>query len=182
MASGSTNQSIEIYELLYPIYWQVMELIPDSGGPGKFRGGLGVNRRVRLEYGNKASTSSFGDRERHAPWGINGGKKGLNHGFVINKGTSREFNAGIMNSGAEIKKGDTYDYWSGGGGGFGDPFTRDPQKVLEEVRDNYVTPAGALRDYGVVVKNTDSLVFAEWTVDLAATQAARSSNSTNGRC
>src|SRR5207237_6852588 len=83
-ASGSMNQSVELYEQLYPILWERMELVPDSGGPGRQRGGLGDVRRVRLEYGDSAVLSSFGDRERFPAWGLFGGKEGRNQGFVVN--------------------------------------------------------------------------------------------------
>jgi N-methylhydantoinase B len=171
-ASGSMNQSIELYEQLYPIVWEEMELVADSGGPGRQRGGLGDNRRVRLQYADAAMLSSFGDRERFPPWGLFGGRPGRNQGFVVNRGQADEASIGVMTTGYEVKRGDYWDYWSGGGGGYGDPLERDPTAVLEDVRDGYVSIEGARRDYGVVVI-ADDVVFEAWHVDEPATERAR---------
>lgn len=171
-ASGSMNQSVELYEQLYPILWEQMELVADSGGPGRQRGGLGDVRRVRLQYGQSAVLSSFGDRERFPAWGLYGGKHGRNQGFVINPGTGDEVNIGVATTGYEVTQGDFWDYWSGGGGGFGDPLQRDPALVLEDVKDGYVTVEGARRDYGVVVV-AEGIVYDDWSIDAVATQALR---------
>jgi N-methylhydantoinase B len=171
-ASGSMNQSVELYEQLYPILWERMELVSDSGGAGKWRGGLGDVRTVRLMYGEDAMLSSMGDREDFPAWGLYGGKPGRNQGFVINPGTPEEVSIGVMTTGYDVKRGDFWDYWSGGGGGWGDPLEREPELVLEDVKDGYVSPEGARRDYGVVV-NTPGMVYDEWAVDLVATEALR---------
>jgi N-methylhydantoinase B len=171
-ASGSMNQSVELYEQLYPILWERMELVPDSGGPGRQRGGLGDVRRVRLMYGESAVLSSFGDRERFPAWGLFGGKHGRNQGFVVNPGTDREVDIGVMTTGYDVVRGDFWDYWSGGGGGFGDPLERDPRAVLEDVRDGYVTVEGARRDYGVAVV-AEGEVYDDWYVDEEETARLR---------
>jgi N-methylhydantoinase B len=171
-ASGSMNQSVELYEQLYPILWERMELVSDSGGAGKWRGGLGDVRTVRLMYGEDAMLSSMGDREDFPAWGLYGGKPGRNQGFVINPSTPEEVSIGVMTTGYDVKRGDFWDYWSGGGGGWGDPLEREPELVLEDVKDGYVSPEGARRDYGVVV-NTPGMVYDEWAVDQVATEALR---------
>jgi N-methylhydantoinase B len=172
-ASGTMNQSVEVYEQLYPILWEKMELIADSGGAGRQRGGLGDMRRVRLAYGERGRLSSFGDRERFRPWGLEGGKPGANQGFVINSGTPEEVSIGVMITGYDIKKDDVSDYWSGGGGGFGDPLDRPTDLVLEDVKDGYVSVVGARDDYGVVVE-TNGLRYDDWRIDEDATDALRS--------
>jgi N-methylhydantoinase B len=171
-ASGSMNQSVELYEQLYPIVWEKMELVSDSGGAGRQRGGLGDVRRVRLEYGESAVLSSFGDRERFPAWGLEGGAHGRNQGFVVNLGTEQEIDIGVMTTGHEVQRGDVWDYWSGGGGGFGDPLEREPDLVLEDVKDEYVTPDSARADYGVVVV-AEGPVLDAWSVDAEATDALR---------
>ena len=70
-----------------------------------------------------------------------------------------------------LKAGEAFEYAFGGGGGWGDPLERDPQRVCEDVLDEYVTPEGARRDYGVVLRG--SLEALDLTVDLAATQRLR---------
>ncbi len=77
-----------------------------------------------------------------------------------------------MTTGHDAESGDFLDYWSGGGGGFGDPLDRDPALVLEDVKDDYVSTAAALREYGVVVL-TPGLRYDDWSVDEAATQQER---------
>jgi N-methylhydantoinase B len=171
-ASGSMNQSVELYEQLYPILWEQMELTTDSGGPGRQRGGLGDVRRVRLSHGESAVLSSFGDRERFPAWGLFGGGPGRNQGFVVNPGTPDEVSIGVMTTGYDVRRGDFWDYWSGGGGGFGDPFEREPERVLEDVKDGYVSVEGARRDYGVVVV-AEGLCYDDWRIDAEATAALR---------
>lgn len=173
-ASGSMNQSMELFEQMFPIVWERMELICDSGGAGRTRGGLGDVRRVRLAYGTEAMLSSFGDREKHPAWGLHGGRHGGNQGFVVNPGTPEEANIGVMTTGHDVVQGDFWDFWSGGGGGFGDPSERDPERVLEDVRDGYVSVEGAQRDYGVVIR-TPGLRYEDWHVDAEATAQLRES-------
>lgn len=171
-SGGSMNQSVELYEQLYPILWEKTELITDSGGAGRRRGGLGDVRRVRLRYGQAATLSSFGDRERFPPWGLYGGKPGGNQGFVVNPGTPDEVSLGVMNSGHKVKNGDFWDYWSAGGGGFGDPLEREPGLVLEDVKDDFVSVEGARRDYGVVIV-PGGLNWDTWQIDRTATDELR---------
>ena len=79
----------------------------------------------------------------------------------------------MFRSGAQISEGDSIDLCSGGGGGYGDPLTRDPGAVLEDVIDGYVSIVGALRDYGVVIRERDWEAL-DYELDLKATNAARS--------
>lgn len=171
-ASGTKNQPIEVYEQQFPITWEMCELLPDSGGPGQFRGGLGIRRIIRMD-GEVGTTSVMGDGEINAGWGLFGGKPGHGQRLVRNLDTSGEFNIGMFRSGAKVHKGDKIDLWSGGGGGFGDPFKRDPKSVLEDVKDGYVTIDGARRDYGVVIREIDWEALS-YEIDDKATAALRS--------
>ena len=99
--------------------------------------------------------SSVGDREKFPTWGLYGGGYGLNQGFIINSGTSKENNVGVFVTGYKVKEGDFWHFWSGGGGGYGNPFDRDVNKVLEDVLDGYVTIEGAEKDYGVIIEIID---------------------------
>lgn len=154
-ASGSKNQSVEAFEQEYPIRWEKFELVPDSAGAGVTRGGLGTIRRIRLTGGSEGLMSAIGDREKFPTWGLYGGGYGLNQGLVLNPGTKKEKNLGVFTSGSLIKSNDFWDFWSGGGGGYGDPLERDPKRVLEDVIDGYVTVEGAEVDYGVVIRLID---------------------------
>ncbi len=173
-ASGTRNQPIEIYEQQFPITWEMCEMVPDSGGPGQYRGGLGVRRILRMD-GEVGTTSVMGDGEINCGWGLFGGKAGYGQRLVRNLDADNQFNIGMFSSGAQVKLGDRIDLWSGGGGGFGDPSKRDPLKVLEDVKDGYVTIEGARRDYGVVVREIDWEAL-EFEVDTQATEQLRRSN------
>ena len=74
---------------------------------------------------------------------------------IINKDTDREFNAGMYATGVEIKKGDRIFYASSGGGGFGNPFERDPRLVLDDVMDEWLTVETARKFYGVAIEVVD---------------------------
>jgi len=153
-ASGSKNQCVEAFEQAYPVLWERFELIPDSGGAGESRGGLGTIRRHRL-INSDGVISSVGDREKFPTWGLYGGGYGLNQGFIINSNTPKENNVGVFVTGYKVKEGDFWHFWSGGGGGYGNPLDRDVNKVLEDVLDGYVTIEGAEKDYGVIIEIID---------------------------
>jgi N-methylhydantoinase B len=170
-ASGTRNQPIEVFEQQFPITWEMCELLPDSGGPGKHRGGLGVRRIITMD-GSTGTTSVMGDGEVNAGWGLFGGKPGRGQRLVRNLERQGEFNIGMFRSGAKVGKGDKIDLWSGGGGGYGDPLEREPAAVLEDVKDGYVTIEGARRDYGVVVRELDWEAL-HYEVDADATARLR---------
>jgi N-methylhydantoinase B len=170
-ASGTRNQPVEMFEQQFPLIWEKYELCTDSGGPGQQRGGLGVDRVLRMT-GETGSASVMGDGEKHAPWGVFGGHAGRTNRLVRNLGADDEFNIGMFRSGAQITKGDRIDLRSGGGGGYGDPLARDPAAVLEDVIDGYVSIEGACRDYGVVIRERDWEAL-DYELDLDATRRAR---------
>ena len=170
-ASGSKNQCVEAFEQEYPILWERFELIPDSGGAGKTRGGLGTIRRIKFT-GDDAMLSSIGDRAKFPAWGLYGGLSALNQGLIVNPGSPSEKDIGVYVSGFDVKNGDRWDFWSGGGGGFGDPTTRPPESVLRDLADGYVTLEGARQDYGVVAKLADARNL-KYELDLTATESLR---------
>ena len=171
-ASGSKNQCVEAFEQEYPILWERFELIPDSGGAGKTRGGLGTIRRIKFT-GDAATLSSIGDREKFPAWGLYGGRSALNQGFVVNPGSAEERDLGVYVSGFEVKKGDHWDFWSGGGGGFGDPRARTVDLVLRDLADGNVTQEGARRDYGVAARLVDETNL-RYELDSKETERLRS--------
>jgi N-methylhydantoinase B len=173
-ASGSKNQCVEAFEQEYPILWELFELIPDSGGAGRTRGGLGTVRRIRLAHGREALLSAIGDRERFPSWGLFGGMRALNQGLALNPGTLAQKDLGVYLAGEIVRKDDFWDFWSGGGGGYGDPLEREAQAVLEDVLDGYVSLAGARQDYGVVIHVVDAERLA-YEIDIAETQRLRAS-------
>lgn len=154
---GLTVQPLEGQERLNPVLTTVHELITDSGGPGKFRGGCGVRKGGILRKCDKALMSYMADRGRILPWGIMGGLPSTPQGVYLNKSGSSESEwLGVYFSGVGVKEGDRFERPSAGGGGYGDPLDRDPAAVLEDVADGYVSLRRAAADYGIVLDVIDA--------------------------
>jgi len=139
-------------------------LNPDSAGPGRWRGGLGLLFMFRVTQGGSAVLGRGLERFRFRPWGMAGGKPGANMRVVLNRGTEGERDLGKIDM-VPVAEGDTVTFMTPGGGGYGDPFLRDPAAVLADVRAGYVSPESAERDYGVVIR--------DGAVDHGATAAHR---------
>lgn len=169
---GLAVQPFEGQERLTPVVTSVHRIVPDSGGPGRYRGGCGVEKGGTLTEIEETVMSYCCDRARSITWGIEGGLPSCPHGVWINKDSEGERFLGAVFSGVPVKQGDSFVRPSAGGGGYGDPLLRDPQAVREDVEDGYVTPEGARRDYGVVVREVDA-ELAEWEVDEEATKRER---------
>ncbi|HEX5279157.1 MAG TPA: hydantoinase B/oxoprolinase family protein [Micropepsaceae bacterium] len=173
-ASGTTvNQSnakiapIEIIESEFPTRIERFELIRDSGGAGKFRGGLGLLR----EYVNLAEARFSIRSSKHVipPRGVADGTDGRCGDLTINPDTEAK-HLPTRYADYPLKAGDVFRLETPGGGGLGDPFERDPHSVLRDVVDGYVSPEKAAAEYGVAVITTAQ----DWEVDDEATQRLRS--------
>jgi len=154
---------IEIHETEFPMRVVRFDVRRDSGGPGKFRGGLGCTREYQLLEEAAVRVRGKGDmRSKFPPWGVVGGKAARTGAYAVNgtelPETARE---------ALLKPGDIVRVNMNAGGGYGDPLDRDPELVLGDVLDGYVSVQGAREDYGVVI---DAQTLA---VDLPATAALR---------
>jgi len=121
----------------------------DSGGAGRWRGGLGLEWEFELLHG-EATVSWRGDRHFSAPWGLFGGKAGASWRLLIERsgGTVEEIPGRSV---FRIAAGERVRLLGGGGGGYGDPLEREPQRVLEDVLDEKVSVESAEQDYGVVL-------------------------------
>ena len=164
---GLAVQPLEGQERLSPVITTQHSILKDSGGPGRFRGGCGVQKGGTLTKAEGAVISYACDRARSVVWGIDGGLPSIPHGVWLNG----EF-LGAVFSNVDVKQGDVFTRPSAGGGGFGDPLLRDPDAVKEDVADDYVSIERALKDYGVVIRELDA-DLALYEVDEAATVAAR---------
>lgn len=160
---GCRNNPIEVMETKAPLLIGHYGLRPDSAGPGKHRGGLGVTREYRFLADATALTMVKKTKTR--PWGLLGGGEAEPNQVIVRAGTDREERGGSVYE--QMIKGEVMVNNSGGGGGWGNPYERDPRDVLEDVRGGYVSPESARRDYGVVVDLTSM------TVDSAETAALR---------
>ncbi len=167
MNDGDTHNSpVEMVETKYPIRFERHALVPDSGGAGKHRGGLGVEYRVRARTDMNFATQI--ERKHCKPWGLSGGLEGAGNEVQILRGAGKTDD--LPNAKAlwtHLRTEDGFVMRSGGGGGFGPPGERPAARVAEDVRQGYVSAEAARKLYGVVV---DPATFA---VDEAATRARR---------
>lgn len=146
--SDLSNNPVEMTEAEYPLVVEAYELIPDSGGPGRQRGGMGVRKRFRFTE-REAVLQVRSDRQRFRPYGLQGGQPGAaGRNVLIQSGVARPVPAKFT---TVIHRGDVFDHYQAGGGGFGDPLERDPALVAHDVREGKVSPERALADYGVVL-------------------------------
>ena len=165
-AFNAANIPVEAQEANQPIVVERFELIGDSAGAGKFRGGCGVRRDLRL-LGDEGKLTNLSDRQKFAPYGLGGGRPGKLGRTVMNPGQDEQVVHGKQSR--EFTYGDVVSFQQSGAGGYGDPYERDPQRVLDDVLDDYVSIDAARREYGVVITGTG----AQLRIDHAATQDAR---------
>jgi len=161
---GCHNNPVEVLETKAPVLIERYELRQDSGGSGEHRGGLGVTRAYRFLA--SASALTLVKKTKTRPWGMTGGGDGENCHVILRPGTEREQVTGMVYESMASK--DVLVNCSGGGGGWGDPFKRDPEKVLADVRNGYVSLASARQAYGVVIYPE------KMEIDVAATTTLRS--------
>lgn len=159
---------IEILELQFPVRIERFELIQDSGGAGKFRGGLSYRREYRCLA--PAMLNRRADRGRFPGKGIRGGKPGSVGRLFLNPNTPQERSVAIAGR-YEFDAGESFMGEGAGGGGYGDPLERDPHTVAQDVAIGYVSLESARSDYGVVLD-------ADNHVDLKATEALRQETAT----
>jgi N-methylhydantoinase B len=165
-AFNAANIPVEAQEANQPIVVERFELIGDSAGAGRFRGGCGVRRDLRL-LGDEGKLTNLSDRQRFAPYGLQGGRPGRLGRTIINPGLDEQIVHGKESR--EFVYGDIVSFQQSGAGGYGDPLEREPGRVLEDVLDDYVSIDAARREYGVVIVGSG----AELSVDAEATRRLR---------
>jgi N-methylhydantoinase B len=148
---NTANSPIEELETEIPVHIRRYELIEDSGGAGRTRGGLGVRRDYDF-YGEHPTFSLLTDRVKSAPWGLFGGHSGDPSEFLLNPGTDEQEPIGSKST-TDLEPDDLVSLRTPGGGGYGDPLERDPERVLEDVRDDKISAEAAAEEYGVVVED-----------------------------
>ncbi|MGH8546071.1 MAG: hydantoinase B/oxoprolinase family protein, partial [Gammaproteobacteria bacterium] len=171
--SGVAGVPAEVIESLSPVVLKRRELRPDSGGAGTWRGGLGQLTEFRRRGEGPWSVSSIADRTKHPAPGLLGGRMGA-PGEVALKNGGRPNPKALV----DLQAGDVVQLNLPGGGGYGDPFKRDPKKVLWDVVEGYITPEQAEKSYGVSVRYTgkaeDLVKLAnQWAVDESRTAELR---------
>lgn len=143
-----TNVPNEFLERYFPMVIEKYETEPDSGGAGKFRGGNGVNMTYRFTQDGQISIHD--DRWFVPPWGVNGGLPAKRSWKKMTRADGTVEMLGAKVDRISVHDGDSLQYVTWGGGGWGDPLERDAELVAKEIRQGLVTKKGAL-DYGVVI-------------------------------
>lgn len=171
--SGVAGVPAEVIESLSPVVLKRRQLRPDSGGAGLWRGGLGQLTEFTRRGEGRWSVSSIADRTKYPATGLLGGKNGALGEVALHDGTKLHAKALV-----DLKSQDIVHLNLPGGGGYGNPFERDPQRILRDVIEGYVSPEAAAKDYGVVVRytgNAEALVklAEDWIIDREKTNRLR---------
>lgn len=165
------NVPAETLETDMPILIERYGLRADSGGPGVYRGGCGIELTVQVFAPDTVLTARGMERLQFQPWGREGGSPGAQGTAITNIGTPEATATGRIDE-LLLQPGDTITFMSQGGGGFGNPYARDPSAVLSDVRRGLVSAAAARDAYGVVLSDGG--------VDADATRALRAPRSGRG--
>ena len=166
---NTANAPIEETELNYPVRITRYELVENSEGPGKHRGGLGL-RRDYLFPDHKASFTILADRERWGPHGLFGGFPGERAHYILNPDSdSVELGSKVT---VQLSENDVVSYRTCGGGGYGPPEERDPAAVLRDVKDGRVSAERAWEEYRVAIDTQTWTVDSETTANLRSTSKA----------
>ena len=162
---NTENAPIEEIEINYPFRISRYELVENSEGAGRYRGGLGL-RRDYLFPDHEVSFTVLADRDRWGPWGLFGGRAGRKARYVLNPdGEATELGSKVT---LELKPGDVVSYRTCGGGGYGPPEARDPRAVLTDVGEGKVSPERAREVYRVAIDPTARRIDAKETTRLRA--------------
>jgi N-methylhydantoinase B len=145
------NTPIELQEIKYPFRIESHALRPDSGGAGQHRGGLGIELTYRCLQACRANINF--DRTVVPPWGLHGGKPAaVNCGMICRVDGTEQIVYKVTD--VELKAGDCVVFLTAGGGGYGDPALRDRGEIANDLREGFISPEAALREYGVRVEET----------------------------
>ncbi|HMK80740.1 MAG TPA: hydantoinase B/oxoprolinase family protein [Xanthobacteraceae bacterium] len=148
--STATIPPLEILESLYPVLFTQWALRPDSGGPGRHRGGLGAIYEIEALADGGAEVFLLGERGKYPPPGANGGGAAALNRFVYQTDHGEATPPLVSKvTDIKIKRGQKVRLETPGGGGFGDPATREAVRVARDVRLGYVSRMAAERDYHV---------------------------------
>jgi N-methylhydantoinase B len=150
MGANQSNTPVELIEAEYPLRIESYGLVPDSAGPGEFRGGNSLVREFRALVDDTLLIVRS-DKRRFPPHGLFGGGEGGRSWNIVNPGPAERVLPTTMTVPVMLRAGDVFRHVMAAGGGFGDPLARDPERVLEDVRSERVSIAHAREAYGVIV-------------------------------
>ena len=144
------NFPSEFLDSVFPVRVTRYAINPDTGGPGRWRGGCGLVRELEV-LAPEAMVSMRIDSVEHPPWGVAGGHAAGTGRCIVNPGRPGERILPPLSDGNIVKRGDIVRVETGGGGGWGHPFDREPERVLADVRGGFVGRDSAEEHYGVVL-------------------------------
>ena len=172
LMANSFDNPVEAIELAYPLLIECYELRADSGGAGTHRGGLGLRKELRYLHGSGFLTNRS-DAQTVPAAGVLGGLSGqTSRHTLVHAGDRRALKSKETN--LSIDAGDTMVLETAGGGGYGSPLERPPERVLDDLLDQKISLTSALNDYGLVLGGDDI------SVDVQATRAKRRELSSRG--
>jgi 5-oxoprolinase (ATP-hydrolysing)/N-methylhydantoinase A len=162
-AFNISNVPVEIFETKVPLFVERFEIVQDSAGVGRYRGGHGIRRDVRI-LEDSIHFSNLTDRHRFAGFGLFGGKPGTKGMTILNPGPHQK----VLHSKGSytLKAGDVVSQILNGPGGYGDPLERDPAAARNDVIGEYVSLEQARKEYGVVIDPETVEVNEEETAEL----------------
>lgn len=143
--TNAGSGSVEAFESITPLIVWRKDLVPDSGGPGQFRGGLGQAMEVEVIAQETMNLSLLSDRQKHPAQGLLGGGAGSVVSITLQDGRRPH-----PKSRSTLEPGDRLTLELSGGGGFGPAAERDPVALQRDLEEGYVTPEGGVRDYAKV--------------------------------
>jgi N-methylhydantoinase B len=159
------NVPVEVLETRFPLRVEKYGLRRDSGGAGRYRGGLGLERVYRIL--DNGVFNGLSERSKCPPWGLEGGGAGATGSIEVRRAGERRTRAYQKITGLKLNRDDLFIFHTGGGGGYGDPLQREPERVAADVRLGYVSSRMARELYGVV------LAAGNHEIDAAATRELR---------
>jgi N-methylhydantoinase B len=171
----SRNLPAEFTESRFPLRVERLGLATDSGGAGEYRGGLGYDKWIAPLH--DASYMSVADRSILSCWGVRGGKAGAPFRVTVDPGGPNEREMEGLVDDEPVRAGEVVRIRTTGGGGWGDPLDRDPERVALDVLQGKVSPEAAERDYGVVLRLDDDDVIVEQDATAALRERRRAERS-----
>ena len=146
--SNTSNLPIESMEVEFPYMVERYELVTDSGGPGKYRGGLSMSKDIRV-LGHDSEFTIKADRQKVPPYGLFGGKPGLPGLITTYPDTDEARTVDSKKSGNLLKANGVLRCQMPGAGGYGNPLERSRELLIKDLEEGYVSPESAMRDYGM---------------------------------
>ncbi|MCW3979043.1 MAG: hydantoinase B/oxoprolinase family protein [Candidatus Bathyarchaeota archaeon] len=169
--TNTMNTPVEALEAYLPLRFDSYNLRPDSGGPGEWRGGCGIERAWTF-IGPRATLSILAERVKIHPWGLSGGGPGALGEYIL-KRVDGEIRRLPSKCTVPLWRGDTLVIRTPGGGGYGDPLKRNLDMVLRDFLNGLVSIDAARREYGVVIDDESRRVLAEPTEELRRARKAK---------